>query len=198
MRPRNLPVLRALLGAGWLLAACAREAPPATPPSPRVSVAPPKAAPGPVSGRTDAPRPPSTSPPQDGGAPPRGPSCEGWANRRALSREAGKASYYSDALAGRSTASGRPYRPEEFTAAHKSLPFGSTIRVSSRKTGKRTCAVVTDRGPFVRGRIVDLSRSAAEELGLVRLGVADVEVEVLELPPPTPKKKPKKKPKKRR
>jgi rare lipoprotein A len=92
----------------------------------------------------------------------------------------GKASYYADSLAGRSTASGEPYDPKKLTAAHLSLKLGTRIRVTRVDTGASVVVKVNDRGPYGgRGRIVDLSRRAAEKLDMIRAGVVDVRVEVL-------------------
>lgn len=92
----------------------------------------------------------------------------------------GKASYYGNEFEGRKTASGEIFRQRLHTAAHRTLPFGTWLRVSR---GDRSCLVrVNDRGPFVRGRIVDLSRSAAERIGLIGPGVATVSVEVIGAP----------------
>ncbi len=118
-----------------------------------------------------------------------GPTSEQLAQRyaraRALSVQHGSASYYSDAFAGRSTASGAPYQPHDFTAAHRSLAFGTVLRVTRTDGGQSVYVRVTDRGPFgPRGRIVDLSRAAAERLGMMRAGVVKVKVEVVELGPP--------------
>ncbi|RYZ10366.1 MAG: septal ring lytic transglycosylase RlpA family protein [Myxococcales bacterium] len=117
-----------------------------------------------------------------------GPSSEQLAQRyartRALAVQHGSASYYSDALAGRSTASGAPYQPREFTAAHRTLAFGTVLRVTRSDGGPSIYVRVTDRGPFgPRGRIVDLSRAAAEQLGMLRAGVVKVKVEVVEYGP---------------
>ncbi|MGC4094275.1 MAG: septal ring lytic transglycosylase RlpA family protein [Polyangiaceae bacterium] len=101
----------------------------------------------------------------------------------ALSRFTGQASYYSDALAGRRTASGEPYKPGAYTAAHRSLPFGSVVRVSCDRTGRSVYVRINDRGPFVRGRVLDLSRAAAQKLGLLGHGVLDVRAEVVETGP---------------
>lgn len=100
----------------------------------------------------------------------------------------GRASYYSDRLAGRSTASGEPYRPTELTAASRDLPFHSLVRVSRlNEDGQPIASVVVrvnDRGPFGdRSRILDLSRAAAERLDMIRAGVIRVRVEVLRLGP---------------
>lgn len=103
--------------------------------------------------------------------------------------QAGQASYYADSLAGNKTASGEIYDPALLTAAHRTLPLGSLVRVI-RRDGRAVEVKINDRGPFgSKRRIIDLSRSAAEQLGLIRAGVADVTVEVLELPPPKKKKK---------
>jgi len=92
----------------------------------------------------------------------------------------GKAAYYSDALAGRPTASGEPYDPAAFTAAHRTLPFGTVLRVVSGERGVVVYVRVNDRGPFGDDeRIVDLSRAAAEALGMIQAGVIAVRVEIL-------------------
>jgi rare lipoprotein A len=99
----------------------------------------------------------------------------------AISTLEGEASYYSDRLAGHKTASGERYRPEALTAAHRSLPLGTVLRVT-RRDGKRTVVVrVNDRGPFAgERRILDLSRAAFERLGKLRAGVLEVRAEVVE------------------
>jgi rare lipoprotein A len=103
---------------------------------------------------------------------------------RALSVLSGSGSYYADKFAGRSTASGAPYEPRGFTAAHRSLPFGTILRVTRKDGGQVVYVRVTDRGPFgPRGRILDLSRAAAERLGMIRAGVVKIKVEVLEYGP---------------
>lgn len=92
----------------------------------------------------------------------------------------GSASWYSDALAGRRTASGVAYDPSELIAAHRALPFGTRLRVTNLANDRSVEVRVIDRGPFVAGRILDLSRSAAEEIGILRAGHGRVRVEVLE------------------
>jgi rare lipoprotein A len=93
----------------------------------------------------------------------------------------GKATYYANSLAGRKTASGQVYDPKRFTAAHRKLPFGTVIRVIRKDTNQYVYVRVTDRGPFAGGnRIIDLSYIAAERLGMLRMGVAPVRLEVLE------------------
>lgn len=92
--------------------------------------------------------------------------------------ERGAATYYSDALAGRATASGERYDPRALTAAHRTLAFGTVVEVR-RADGRSVRVRVNDRGPFAAGRVIDLSRRAAEAIGLVREGVANVEVRVV-------------------
>ncbi len=106
----------------------------------------------------------------------------------AVARFQGQASYYSDALAGRPTASGEPYDPQRLTAAHRSLPFGTIVRVSM-ESGKTVYVRINDRGPFVRGRVLDLSRAAAEHLGFVKRGVARLRAEVVKFGPPKAKRR---------
>jgi rare lipoprotein A len=92
----------------------------------------------------------------------------------------GRATYYSDALAGNHTANGERYDPRAMTAAHRTLKFGTQVRVTRRDTGSSVVVRINDRGPFGdRRRIIDLSRAAAQELGMIRAGVVDVSVEVL-------------------
>jgi rare lipoprotein A len=101
--------------------------------------------------------------------------------RQALATLRGEASYYSDALAGRKTASGEPYDPQKYTAAHRSLPFGTVLRVRRDDTGGIVYVRVNDRGPFgKRRRILDLSKAAARHLGMIRRGIADVRIEIVE------------------
>lgn len=80
--------------------------------------------------------------------------------------ETGIASHYADSLAGRPTASGEAYDPRKFTCAHPKLPFQTMLEVVRVKTGRRVRCRVNDRGPFAKGRIIDLSRAAAEALGM--------------------------------
>lgn len=88
--------------------------------------------------------------------------------------EAGDATYYADSLAGRATASGEPYDPHAKTAAHRTLKLGSWVRIRWRD--RETIVRVNDRGPFGRKGVVDLSRAAAEELGMLRAGRVPVTV----------------------
>lgn len=97
----------------------------------------------------------------------------------AQEKEQGMASYYHDKFEGRSTASGEPYSKIKYTAAHRTLAFGTRVRVTNLENNKSVIVTVNDRGPFVKGRVIDVSRAAATELGFVDQGVARVEIEVL-------------------
>lgn len=93
--------------------------------------------------------------------------------------ETGIASYYHDRFQGRKTASGERFDQGAYSAAHKNLPFGTTVRVTRLDNGKSVVVTINDRGPFKKGRIVDLSRQAARELGIIERGLARVKVEVI-------------------
>lgn len=93
--------------------------------------------------------------------------------------QSGQGSYYADKFRDRPTASGTPYRPSKLTAAHNTLPFGTKIRVTNTRTGRSVKVTVNDRGPHVKGRIVDLSKKAARRIGLVDAGVAPVQLKVV-------------------
>ena len=97
----------------------------------------------------------------------------------AQSEEFGVASFYADAFDGRKTASGEIYDKAKMTAAHKELPFGTMIRVTRLDNKKSVVLRVNDRGPFISGRIVELSKTAAQKVGLIRDGIAEVKVEVV-------------------
>ena len=91
----------------------------------------------------------------------------------------GRASYYGNELAGNRTASGERFDPKDFTAAHRTLPFGTRVRVTLARTGKSVVVRVNDRGPFHAERVIDVSRAAADEIGLTRRGTAEVTLERL-------------------
>ncbi|MFN5318039.1 MAG: septal ring lytic transglycosylase RlpA family protein [Bacteroidia bacterium] len=99
--------------------------------------------------------------------------------QQASKKEVGMASYYADKFVGRRTASGDVYRHDSLTAAHKTLPFGTKLRITHVANGRSVVVRVNDRGMKGLNRVVDLSRSAAEELGMISSGVAKVEVEIL-------------------
>ena len=96
----------------------------------------------------------------------------------ALELERGKASWYGGQFHGRRTASGENYDKYALTAAHKTLPFGTIVRVRSLKLGREVDVRINDRGPFSAGRVIDVSEAAAEALGLVGAGVAEVSLNV--------------------
>jgi rare lipoprotein A len=94
--------------------------------------------------------------------------------------QTGKASFYADKFEGSLTASGEKYRHSKLTAAHKTLPFGTKIRVTNQANQLSVEVIVNDRGPYVENRIVDLSKSAAEKLGFINQGLADISLEVID------------------
>lgn len=101
-----------------------------------------------------------------------------------LSIETGKASWYGAPYHNRRSSNGEIYDMHALTAAHRTLPLGSTVRVVNVKTGHSTVVRITDRGPFVEGRIVDLSLAAAKQADIWQAGVAQVRLEVLRTPVP--------------
>lgn len=104
-----------------------------------------------------------------------------YSGRATLQEYKGQATYYADSLAGNHTANGDVYDPRKHTAAHRKLPFGTVVRVTRSDTGAVTYVTINDRGPFgSKQRIIDLSRAAAEDLAMMKAGVVDVLVEVLD------------------
>ncbi len=95
-------------------------------------------------------------------------------------------SHYADSFAGKKTASGEIYSPSALTAAHKTLPFGTKVRVSTVEGGKSVIVRINDRGPFVKGRELDLSKAAAQQLGVVDDGVVEAQLEILSKGEPAP------------
>ena len=93
----------------------------------------------------------------------------------------GKVSYLARKFTGRKTASGERFNPNALTMAHKTLPFGTVVRVTNLRNGKSVQVRVNDRGPFVAGRLADLSLAAAHQLDMLRAGVAHVRLEALSL-----------------
>lgn len=94
--------------------------------------------------------------------------------------QTGKASFYADKFEGNPTASGEKYRHNKLTAAHKTLPFGTRVSVTNLSNNESVEVVINDRGPYVEDRIIDLSKSAAEKLGFVNQGLADIRLEVID------------------
>lgn len=106
------------------------------------------------------------------------------AGERGLPEARGEASYYADKFVGRTTANGEIYDPKALTAAHRSLPFGTRVRVTRVDAPKQPAVVVqiNDRGPFEDGRIIDLSETAARRLRMIQEGVVEVKLEVVSYP----------------
>jgi rare lipoprotein A len=180
MKPRAIRRAMAV-GLLSLLAACTTTAPPSG-----------RSAPGPVPIVTPAPMPAS---PEAVGAPTEAapllslgsfsdlPRPALLAGEPAREFERGAASWYGPGFHGRLTASGERYDMNAFTAAHRTLPFGTMVRVHSLVNGRDVDLRITDRGPFSRNRIIDVSRAAAAELGMLGLGFKEV---VLLVPESTP------------
>jgi peptidoglycan lytic transglycosylase len=101
-------------------------------------------------------------------------SSAAWAGQKRFS---GVAAYYSKGYSGR-VASGGRYDPTKLTAAHKTLPFGTHVRVTDRRTHRSVVVTITDRGPYTKGRVIDLSMAAARQLGMLNRGVVRVTAEV--------------------
>ncbi|MBB6426148.1 septal ring lytic transglycosylase RlpA family protein [Sphingopyxis sp. JAI128] len=93
--------------------------------------------------------------------------------------DGGMASYYGNELAGNRTASGERFDPGQLTAAHRTLPFGSMVRVTNMSNGDSVIVRINDRGPFSRGRVIDVSQAAAREIGMHRSGTARVKLALL-------------------
>jgi rare lipoprotein A len=100
--------------------------------------------------------------------------------------QTGYASWYGPGFHGRRAANGEIYNQYELTAAHRTLPFGTLVEVTRRDTGHRVVVRITDRGPFVRGRVIDLSKEAARRLGSIGPGVVPVRLRIAALPDAAP------------
>jgi rare lipoprotein A len=94
--------------------------------------------------------------------------------------QTGKASFYADKFEGHPTASGEKYKRNKLTGAHRTLPFGTVVRVTNLVNNQTVEVVINDRGPYVDGRIIDVSKLAAEKLGFISQGLTDVQIEVLD------------------
>jgi len=92
---------------------------------------------------------------------------------------AGEASYYGRQFAGRLTANGETFDPAALTAAHRTLPFGSKVRLTNTGNGRSVVVRINDRGPFVEHRLIDVSSGAADELGMIQSGTAHVKLELI-------------------
>jgi len=96
--------------------------------------------------------------------------------------QTGTASWYGEDFHGKPTASGEVYDMYGYTAAHKTIPLGSKVRVTNLENGRQIIVPVNDRGPFVGDRVIDMSYGSAQRLGMVEEGLAKVRIEVLEIP----------------
>ncbi len=104
---------------------------------------------------------------------------ERYTERTGVVRQTGEASYYGNEFAGRPTANGETFDPEAMTAAHRTLPLGSVVRVTNTANGESVVVRVNDRGPYAKERVLDVSHAAARVLGMEHTGTANVRVEVL-------------------
>ncbi|MDR5866977.1 septal ring lytic transglycosylase RlpA family protein [Halomonas koreensis] len=102
------------------------------------------------------------------------------ADGQASTLQKGIASYYSDRFQGRATASGDAFDQDALTAAHRSLPFGTKVLVTRRDNDRQVEVVINDRGPFVEGRVIDLSKRAARRLGMLDRGTAPVRLSLVD------------------
>jgi len=129
--------------------------------------------------RVHFPPPPEASQPES-----RPETIEVPANAKPILVETGLASWYGPPYHNRRGANGEVYDMNAMTAAHRTLPLNSVVRVTNLKTNQTALVRITDRGPFVEGRVIDLSLAAAREVGVWRMGTAQVRLEVLEAPAP--------------
>lgn len=106
-----------------------------------------------------------------------GSKTKDYAKSHALS---GQASWYGDKFHGKLTASGETYNKNAYTAAHKTLPFGTIVRVTNTANNKSVDVKINDRGPYVKGRVIDLSHKAFSQIGDVKKGVAPVKIEIID------------------
>jgi rare lipoprotein A len=115
--------------------------------------------------------------------------CDSISSEYQIPGQKGLASFYADRFRGRKTANGERYDPEKLTAAHRTLPFGTMVKVTNIKNNKSVIVRVNDRGPMYKGREIDLSRAAAQELNMLHSGVVWVVYEVVQFPKPPKKNK---------
>lgn len=120
--------------------------------------------------------PPAVSPVTDDGS----------AQPPAAENQVGVASWYGDHWQGHVMASGKPFDEQKLTAAHRTLPLNTQVRVTNLKTGSSVDVTITDRGPYVHGRVIDLSKAAAKRLGMVKKGLVPVEITTLTPPAARP------------
>jgi rare lipoprotein A len=171
---RGLLVTVAILSISFLLASCGEHK------QARVNVPPPPSEQDSPTGPASAEAPSKTVVP----AQPEEGALRIPANAKPLSVETGLASWYGAPYHNRRGSNGEVYNMNAMTAAHRTLPLGSIVRVTNVKTGHSALVRITDRGPFVEGRILDLSQAAAKKVDVWQAGVATVRIEVLRTPSP--------------
>jgi rare lipoprotein A len=176
----NCAGLLALLAMLLLLSGCGhpKQTPVNVPPSPSVEA--PSAPPAGDSAKTKNPAKPERN--DDAGADLAEPTIA--AGAVPLATETGKASWYGPPYHNRRGSNGEVYNMHAMTAAHRTLPLGSIVRVTNLKTGRVALVRITDRGPFIPGRVLDLSLAAARKLDVYTPGVAEVKIEVMQAPVP--------------
>jgi rare lipoprotein A len=108
------------------------------------------------------------------------PSCASALHTGSIAK--GKASWYGESHQGNRTASGEKFDLNQLTAAHRTLPMGSMVKVTSLSTGKSVTVRINDRGPFTKGRILDVSQAAAQKLGFIQKGTDSIKMEVVSIP----------------
>ena len=128
-------------------------------------------------GQAATPRTPDRPPPRSSGRVPAGPKRWGDHYLRGL------ASYYGPGFHGKKTANGEVFNMYKLTAAHRTLPLGTKARIWNIENGRSCIVKINDRGPFIEGRILDLSYAAGLELEMTTKGVVNVQIEIIELPP---------------
>jgi len=124
-----------------------------------------------------APEPPPAPPAQTA---PRSPTPPSSGDATPSTQQRGRVSMYGNDFAGKKTASGDPFDPKALTMAHRTLPFGTRVRVTNLENRQSVEVVVNDRGPFVAGRIADLSEAAARRIGMIADGVVDALLDILQ------------------
>ena len=100
---------------------------------------------------------------------------------KSFARTEGVASYYHDKFHGRKTASGVRYHKDSLTCAHRTLPFGTKLKVTNLYNGDTVIVTVNDRGPFIKGRVIDLSKAAAKEIGMLGKGLQKVKIKIVNI-----------------
>ena len=130
--------------------------------------------------RAPEPAPPTPAPPTPAPIVPAPPAPPSSGDTAISTQQRGRISMYGNDFAGRKTASGEPFDPTALTMAHRTLPFGTRVRVTNLENQRSVEVVVNDRGPFVSGRIADLSEAAARRIGMIADGVVEALLDILQ------------------